>query len=706
MKRASIKWLVIMVAILVTLVIQPRRSMAQEKAPAGTAEEKKEGKPIPLPPVTVTAPYAQPAVPERATTATKTDTPLIDIPASIQVVPKELLADQGAYSLDGVLKNVSGVTQAAGTNYGFFNSYQVRGLQQKFLRDGVPDGPSVNGYARTLTDVERVEVLKGPASALYGSAQPGGVVNIISKEPLETPQYYLYQSGGFFGTSQTTADFTGPISKNGLLYRFIGAYYTSDGFRDLRNRTFEILPTLTWSPNERHKLTLDFDFRRVKAVPDNAAIPFRGTSILDVPLKTKYYTPFSNSDQEIFRGAINDELRLTNDLVVRNNFAFLRRNLFLGRNEGGRVQPGSTVMDQRRFREQKDLATDIVYQFEPVWNVKTGTIKHTLLGGFEYQRQNLDARRQRANLPNIANVFRPVIPERSRTELSFTRQFDREVETNQYGLYAQDQIDFSEQWKARVGVRFEQFDAEDIERVNRTRRSRSDDRVSPNAGLVYQPTKWTSLYAAFGQSSLANLSSEGSARPPETATQYEIGNKSTFLDGRISVNLALFQATREDFLQTIAGDQVPIGKQRTRGVEIDLASEPIPGWKFYWNYAFLDADLLRLADRLAEDKRPTGVPRHSAAVWTTYEIQSGPLEGFGLGGGLTFKGRVFSDNRNTQPVPSFTVGDLVFFYRRGPYEARINIQNFTDTDYFSSPLFGSARPGDPLRVQGTLQLRF
>ncbi|MFQ5881971.1 MAG: TonB-dependent siderophore receptor [Candidatus Methylomirabilales bacterium] len=681
--------------------------------PAKAQEEKKEEKPIVLPPVTVTAPYRRPAVPDRATTATKTDTPLKDIPASIQVVPKERLADQGAYSLDGVLKNVSGATQGPGTNYGFFNFYNLRGLQQKFLRDGVPDGPSINGIARTLTDVERVEVLKGPGSALYGRAQPGGLVNLVSKQPLDAPLYSLYQSGGFFGTSLTSIDLGGPIGTKELLYRFNGAYYTSDGFRDLGNTTIEILPTVTWRPNEWHTLTLDFDYRNLDIVPDNAGIPFRGDFILDVPLDTKFYTPFSDTDQEVFRGAINYELRLTDDLVVRNNLVVLRRDLFLRRNSGGRVKEGSIKMDRRRLREETNLATDIVYQIEPVWNVKTGTIQHTLLGGFEFQHLKLDAFRQRASLPDIANVFDPVIPETSRAGLVFSPRFDREIEANQFGLYVQDQMEFSEQWKARVGVRFDRFDAEDVERVKSTRRSRSDDRVSANVGLVYQPIPSTSFYAAFSRSHLPVVSGEGAGLKPETATQWEVGNKSTFLDGRISATLALFQATREDFLRRVAPffdfeTSIPVGEQRTRGVELDLASEPLPGWQLSGNYAFLDAELTKLdpANKASEGNRPEGVQRHSAAFWTTYEIQSGPLRGLGFGGGLTFKGSVFNDRQNNQRIPSYTLGDLVLFYRRGLFEARVNFNNVTDTDYFTNGLFGSAAPGEPLTVQGTVQVVF
>lgn len=706
------KWSNVMLAgFLAILVMQPEGAIAQGEASPGMAEEKKEEeKPFILPPVKVTAPYAQPAVPERATTATKTDTPLKDIPASIQVVPKEVLADQGAYSLDGVLKNVSGMATAGGTNYGFFNRYTIRGLNQEFLRDGFSDGPQVNGYARTLTDVERVEVLKGPGSALYGSGAPGGTVNLISKQPLEESLYSFYASGGSFGTHREVGDLTGPIT-GGWLYRFIGAQYHTNGFRKQANTTTEILPMLTWRPNPWHQLTLDFDYRNIRVVPDPYGIQFRGGSILDVPRHTKYSTPFDHVDQEVFRGALHYEWRFSDNFMVRNNFTLLQRDLFLLRNSFGSIAAGSTAMTGRRLRRQTDDARDYQYQLEPVWSVRTGSIKHELLLGFEYLNQFNAFKRVEANLPNIDDVFHPVIRDTKQGLVFNIRSFDGHIQAKQFGLYAQDFIEFSDQWKARLGLRWNEFDTGDLNRdATPSRRSRSDDKTGGQAGLVYQPVPATSFYAGASRGHLTNFTSEssGAARPPETATQWEVGNKTTFLDGRISLNLAFFHVTRENFLVNISGQQVPVGEQRTRGIELDLASEPLPGWKLYGNYAFHDAELVKLApaDRANEGNRPTGVPRPSAAFWTTYEFQDGLVRGFGFGGGVTFKGKTFQNNENTNRIPSYTVGDLVAFYRRGPYQIQLNLNNVADTTYFRGGANSGAQPGEPFSVLATLQFRY
>lgn len=682
----------------------PQEEEKAQRPQAGDTSKAAEERKFKLKEVTVTGGPDHRAVPDKASTATKTDTPIKDIPASVFVIPKERLYDQGAYSISGILRNVPGVTQAGTSNYGFFNNFLSRGLETQFLRDGIPDGASVNGYARTLTDVERVEFLKGPATALYGRGEPGGSVNLISKPALARPLFFVYGRAGSFDTRSIAIDTGGPLGSETLRSRFNFSHYYSGGFRDLRNETTEVLPTLTWKPNDRHTVTLDFDYRKIKAVADNEGIPFLKGSILAVPLETKYYTPFGDTNQDVFRGAVHHQYQLTNDLVIQNNFVLLRRNLFLARNEGGTLNPTTFTISGRRFREQRIDETDIIYQLQPIWKVKTYGIGHTILGGFEYQHQTMDTFRQRASLPNIVNAFNPVIPETSRDALTFAPVFDRDAKINRFAVYGQDQVTFNEQWKARGGIRWERYDSFDIEQVKKTNQSRSDDRVSGNAGVVYEPIPWTSFYASFSRGHFVSFSSEGAARRPERSTQYEVGNKSTFLDGRISATLSLFDVARENFLISVAGDTIPIGEQRTRGVEFNLASEPIPGWLLSANYAFLDAELTKLAPGDPNvGNRPLGVPRHSAALWTTYELQDGPLAGLGFGGGPVFKGRNFADNGNTNPLPSFTILDLVLFYRRGSTDIQMNFNNVTNADYFSNPQgTRSAAPGQPFNVLATV----
>ena len=653
-----------------------------------------------------------------ATTATKTGTPLSDIPATVTVVPSTLIRTQGSTaSVDQTIRNVSGVSQSSSSNYGFFNNYVIRGLNMNFLRDGIPDGSTVNGYARSLVDVEKVEVLKGPGSALYGSGSPGGSVNLVTKTPESEPAYEFAQSFGSFDTYQTTVDLTGPVGRNDLLYRFIGGYYTTDGFRGLEKETTEVLPTITWQVSDGHKLTFDFDYRDIDLISDTNGIPFRGVSLtapnvlLDVSRENKYYTPFSETNQEVFRFALNDEVELSDSLLLRNNFVVLDRELYLLRNAGGTVAAGSSTMTGRSLRQQTDDVTDYVYQFEPIWDFETGSVKHKLLTGFETQYHDLSAQRQAAALPNILNVFNPIIPETSKSALTFVPTFDRDIQAFYLSGYAQDQIELTEQWKARLGGRYDRFDTDVQSRLNNTEEDRQDDALSGQAGLVFQPIHETSFYGGVSSSKQAILSTESSSplNVPESALQYEIGNRTSFLDDKLNINVAWFDVTRENFLVTIGTDTIPVGEQKTQGVDIDMDAELMPGWNLYANYSYQDAELVDvpvLTGPSVIGNRPTGIPADSASFWSTYELQEGPLKGFGFGGGLTYKGPIFINQTNTSEVPGYTTGDLVFFYHKDFWEAQLNITNVGDVTYFRNGVNSGALPGDPLAVTGTVRVKF
>lgn len=649
----------------------------------------------------------------------KTRTPLRDIPATVRVVPREAIEVQGASAdLDKATRNVSGVTQSSSSNYGFFNNYLIRGLNMNFLRDGVPDGSTINGYARSLVDVEQVEVLKGPGSALYGSGAPGGSVNLVSKQPEPLPAYSLAQMIGSFDTYQTSADATGPFFGNDRVwYRFNANFYTTNGFRGLERETFDLLPTVLWKP-ESHQVTLDFDYRDIDLVSDTNGIPFQGSSrtqdnpLLGVSREMKYYTPFATTEQQVRRYAISDEWTLDEGFSLRNNVVILDRDLYLLRNAGGTVAANSSVMTGRTLREQTDDVTDYLYQLEPVMNFKTGGVGHTLLTGFEFQFHNVGAFRRTASLPNITNVFNPAIPETSKDSLTFTPTFDRDIDARYVSLYGQDQLELTDQVKVRVGGRYDQFDIRVQSRLNSLTERRQDNVFGGQAGVVYQPITMTSFYAGVATSKQATLSTESTALgKPEGGTQYEIGNRTELLDGRLGINAAWYHVTRKDFLVTVSSVPVPVGEQRTLGVDVDVWGEPVKGWKINTVYAFQDAELVDVPQDApnpsVNGKQPTGIPEHAASLWTTYEVQEGPLKGFGLGGGVTYRGGVYLNQNNTQRIPSSVVGDLVVFYHyREWLNAQVNFTNIADATYYRNGVNSGALPGDPAAVYGTVRLIF
>ncbi len=655
-------------------------------------------------------------------TGSKTDTPLRDIPASVQVIPQEIIKDTGSTTLDGIIRSAPSVQQASQSNYGFGNTYSIRGLTQSFLRDGVPDGLSINGYFRTLTGVESVEILKGPGSSFFGTLAPGGTINLISKKPQSTPAYSVNLTTGSFGAYGGNVDLTGPLNEDKtLLYRFNGSYSKLDGYRGVANTIVEFLPKITWKPNEFNTINFSFDYRKADVITDSQGIPFRGVNILNVPRDTRYYSPFSNSVQSIYRGAINYEWQVNPDFLVRNNLIVLYRNLVIARNTSGGFNTttnpdGSsnylTTLANRGFRDQTDNALDLTYQTEAVWKTFTGDIKHTILAGVEYQYKNYSAVRDTSTFRPPTNILNPVLETSRDQRISFVRDFNFRQQANYTGIYAQDQIEFSEQLKARFGARFDIFDINRTGLVGTDRNSysRTPSALSYQVGLVYQPTREISLYGGLSKNYLAALSTEGTTAvfdPPESALQYELGAKTELFDGKLALNLAFFDITRENFIVTINDVRQPVGAQKTRGMELEFNAKPIDGWNIYGGLSLYDARLTNLPNtRIFEGNRPVGVPNAAASLGTSYEIQAGDFKGLGIGGGLTYRDNIFTTNDNRRSLPAYTTLDLVLFYRQKTFEAQLNFYNVTNTEYFRNGSNGGGLPGTPFTVAATIGFKF
>jgi len=668
---------------------------------------------VPLPEVKVDAPPVPRYVPDRTSVGTKTDTPLMDVPATVQSVPRELLYDQGAFTLDGIIRNVSGVQQSGNSNYGFFSTYSIRGLASQFYRDGVLDASQVNGYLRTLTDVARVDILKGPGSALYGSGAPGGTISLISKLPTPTPYYSATGVGGSFGTYQFGTDLGGPLGET-LGYRFNSDYFHTNGFRDVGSTYTEFVPLVVWRPVPGQTLTAKFDFRTIEAAADTVGIPFKGRTLVDIARDTNLYSPFADTSQDVYRLALKLDSEVAENVLFQQNAVFMQRELALVRNASNPVFAANGVtLTGRSVRDQHDEWVDFIYQAEPIWKVQTGPLDHTILGGFQFQMDLLYTRRQTANLLNITNVYRdPVVPEANMKNLTWVPNFNRNSHLFDYALYLQDQIAFGPQWKWRGGIRWDHFDSFDHDRVSPYVHQLYNDKFSWNVGLAYQPVPDTSFYGGISKSYLSILTSEatmGAALPPESGLQYELGNRSQFLGGLIRANLAIFQTYRKNFLVTIGTNTTPIGEQRTEGVEFDFSSQPLPGWVLWANYAYTTTALMRLspADPSAgKNHSAQGVPENAAALWTTYEIQSGAFKGFGGGGGFVYKGGVYLDTLNTMKLPQFATGDLVVFYRTSHVDVQVNIKNISDATYYFAGRNGGGAPGDPVSAFGTVTVHY
>lgn len=676
----------------------------------------------------------------------KSGAPLRDIPMSISVVPAQLLQDQGALKLDDAIKNVSGLTQSSTNNYGYFNNYLARGLQVNFLRNGLPDGPAVNGYVRTLTDVMQVEVLKGPGSALYGSGAPGGFINLVTKKP-EMAQSQSVEAGtGSFSARHGKFDLTGPLD-GAVAYRLIGAYAKTDGYRGYGNKTIELLPTFTIKHGRDHNTTVELRHFDATVYNDSVGIPLRNHAILDVPQENRYYTPFSQSTTKIDRVSIGHEAALADAWSVRANLAYGKRDLdFLRNVPSWRLNDpvtGTSIVN-RTWRDQQDRLTDASAQLEAVWKGSTGTVGHEVMLGAAWSQTDGTAQRKQALLAPIANIFAPVIPEQSNATIEEVLAWKRDVKSAQTGVYLQDQMAVTDAFKVRAGVRYDAYRIDDNGDYNTLfdaggafkstlapngqsfavkpatmkteNASNTSHKAHPSLGAVYQPNPQTSFYAGASTGSFSNFHTETgrTAFVPETSHQFEVGNKSTFLDGMVSTNVALYDTRRLDFFQTANGITGTLGSSKTRGLDAELTARPVRGMQLRVTYAYQDALHTKYVnvvtgkdDPAIVGKRVPGTSRSQFSLWTSYDMQSAELNGLGVGGGVSYRDDFYTDALNTNSVPGKAVLELAVFYRKRAYELQANIGNVTNAKWYRYATGdGAVMPGDKRSLNVTARFKF
>jgi len=702
----------------------PMHASAQDKAKdKGSLESN-----APLPEVKVTTGRVRPGTLEDvARTGSKTDTPLRDIPASVSVVPATLLKEQGVINMNDAMRNVSSVQPLMGGGYGFANNYTSRGLPLSFFRDNMPDGTSPqNGYYRTMYDAERIEVLKGPGSALFGVAGPGGSINMITKQPRNAFAASAGTMLGSFGTRNGYVDVTGPMGQS-FAGRVIADLEHADGFRGLKRDIFEISPTLMWRLADDKTLLIDFDHREIHIKPDNYGTLFNFNSQLVVPRENRYYSPFNNTSNTINRVTAVHNWAISADLNMRTAFTYDGRALDLVRNGGGNQASSDGTITGRDARIQTDHQGFATFQNEMIWKTVTGSVKHTLLGGFEYKNVDITTVRSDFNLTNKVNIFNPINLETSLNSpgvVSKGQIFNRRINSDQTSFYAQDQIELTEQFKLRLGIRNDLVQWSDkgfqsgvgYREIVRTR-----SLTTYSTGGVYQPTKNLAFYAGYSTGAFINLSTEPTsvATAPETSDQIEVGAKTTLLDGKADLNVALFQTSRNHYFINLnpaaTNLQTQDGKDRSRGVEVNFTYRPIGGLSILGNGVWMDPETISRANavnnvlginRSIYGNRPTGVATNMGSLWTTYRIQGGLAEGLTFGFGVTYKGDSFADTLNVLRVPSYVVYDAMVSYRIKKLEVAVNVKNLTDKTYYTNPTFAGALPGDSRSAFGSIRFYF
>ncbi|EHM02861.1 TonB-dependent siderophore receptor [Acetobacteraceae bacterium AT-5844] len=647
----------------------------------------------------------------RSATGTRTDTPLRDIPQSIQVVPRDVIEDQQAVRLTDALSNVSNVRLNA-TNGNRGEVYQIRGFTTpRYAIDGVllnsaADRPEA---FLDLANVERVEVLKGPASVLYGQGDPGGLINIVTRRPPDQFSADAQAQIGSFEFHRLQGSLGGPLVSDGTLTgRITGALQESEGFRSgaAESRHGFAALALSWRPDDRTSIDLDADYINQSLPFERGLIVTPGNRVI-LPRERFLGEDWSLTRAHRARIGLGIQHEATDWLTLRFN----------GRYTDARISDSYAIdfrdlasdgrtLGRRATNRVEDL-NDLNLRFDGIARFLTGPVEHTVLAGVEYARSAMDFTSYRGNIDPI-DIYRPIRGVAPRPRLAFNSAYD--ATTDLYALYLQDQITLTPQWKLLGGLRYDTAEEKRIEAGVSQRNA--NDAFTFRGGIVYQPVESLSLYASYTESFRPQSGQllDGGQLEPERGQQYEIGAKWDALPNRLSITAAIFQITKRNVATDDPRDSdysVQTGEQRVRGVELDVAGEILPGWQVIANIGLLDAEITE-DNTFRPGNRLTGVPEASGRLWTSYAFQDGPLNGLTLGGGITIVGAREGDLENSFSIDGYHTVDAAIGYAINEnIELSVVGRNITDRSYIEAV---SSRtevyPGAPQTFLASLRARF
>ena len=652
---------------------------------------------------------------DRAVSSTKTDTPQRDVPQVVTVASREVITDLAATRVDRVFNYTPGVAQQ--NNFGGLSvfSYAIRGVTTSELykngfplNRGTPPPPDAQ-------NVERIEVLKGPGGGLFGRSDPGGLVNIITKQP--TTERFVEMGGlwGSFGQFRGTVDSGGALNEDGTLaYRFNLAAGRQNSFRDfVDGDRLLVAPVLSWQITPDTRITVETEFLRNRIVFDRGVIAINGRLGL-LPISRFLGEPGQSTYQTNNTMQVRVDHRFNADWQMR-----LATHFNTGTLEGESAEIRRLEADNRtvsRDRNVRDYRWDTaIGQAELVGRFDTAGIGHTMLLGFE--RESTDSRTVYNRSTIAKNPFAIDIDDpRYGQPLPPIDRFRNNLEriTNT-ALYAQDQLTLSPEWKALLGVRFDFFEQSFRERIPRSQVDQSYFAATPRAGLVYQPLPELALYTNVGTSFRPNIGPDAAASSrsgpfaPETGLGYEVGAKIDLYGGALSLTAAAFRVDRQNVLTPEAngsGFSVAVGGVRSQGFELTAAGQITPEIKLLAGYVYADAVVTE--DPTLRPGTPLiNVPRHSGSLLAVHEVQGGPWKGLGLGGGVRGVGERAADAVNSFTLPAYIAVDALAYYRYENFRFSLNVENIFDSEYYESSLNRfRVYPGAPRRFTGTLSVRF
>ena len=662
----------------------------------------------------------------KSTSATKTDTPLKETAQSVQIVNKEVISDVNAVTLKDTLSYVSGISHQ--NNFGeVWDNFSIRGFSghentgMSLLKNGFSDNRGYN-IPRDIVNIESIEFLKGPSAALYGNSEPGGTININTKQPKFTPEYSLETSVGSYDFYRVSTDLTAPISQS-VAFRLNAASQKKGSFRDyVQSNKNIIAPSLLWSISDNTFLTYNGEYIEQKIPLDRGIIAING-DIKAIDSKTFFGNPNdANTKQENHSHQLKLEHYFSDNWSSNAGLAYKDNSL---KGSSSEVKPFTNVTSDSvllRTRYRDFTSDDISFQAD-VKNVSNiANMKNTLLLGTETYKFEADT--VMYNLNNSVRVSN-IYSNPTYTTLATgkgTLATDRNEEQKAVALFAQDELEIGN-YRLLGGLRYDEVQMDTLNNLNKKNTTQNDYALSPRVGLSYLLDEQWSLYTTSGKSFRPNTGVDinGDTFEAEEGLSLETGVKFESSNKRVGGTLSLYQIDKENVLtgsDPSGTYSIAAGEVRSKGIELDINGKVTDNVKVSTNYAYTNTEITKDSGGTVdwwsgevvnlEGKELSNVPKHSGGILAMWEDSLSNSSSYGLGSGISYVGKREGNYINSFNLPSYTTVKLISYWKADKnLTLKLNVDNLFDKEYIVSSYDRSwLSVGDPRSFTLTMNYKF
>ncbi|EGQ9272258.1 TPA: TonB-dependent receptor [Vibrio parahaemolyticus] len=600
---------------------------------------------------------------------TKTDVEWLDVPQAVSVVTKTEMQDRGAVRLVDALDGVAGVNNTLGE--GSRDQFMIRGFDSlnDMYRDGMRDDGTLQSY-RSLANVERVEIVKGPAGALYGRGSAGGIINLVTKRA--NGDNFTHVKGSVGSNSQYVGQVDSSMAFSDKVNGRINLEYRqADSYVDhVDSNDFFIAPTIRVLPADDHTIDIDVEYAHQELVPYRG-VPSKNGKPVDLPVSTYFGGTNDYQESDSLRVAVDYEWRLNDQWVWNNRAAFNHIELEQKGTRQGKVTGNEVSQTVNNFGY--DPRTTTTLQSELIWE----TNDNQLMLGADFNQIDIDLTLASDKTLPPQNIYNPVV---GPTPDPGFKPF-RDNTTTTTGVYVQDVYTWGD--LSLIGnVRYDSMELEQ-QKAGSGKEKLDDDKVSYRAGLVYRINYDTSVYASLARS--WQLPYAGIYINPKLAEFFhtdlkEVGAKAYLLDNALMLNAALFQIDQEQPQTNVDGDVIDKIEVRHQGIELEARGQITKQWDISVGYSYLDAE-----DK-ATGKKPNDVSDHLFSLWSTYQLD----DNWRLGGGVKYVGDRYAGNDEAVALGDYTTVDLMAAYTTGRHKIQANAYNILDEKYILGATNGTS----------------